>query len=108
MDSYWYFIKISTEIQQDFQCHTYNATFATYAMPITHTMPFVQPTLAIEADNAIYAIHAMPIMNTMPFLQFIQFQLCVQCHLCNTHNAHSDCNAITATLMLSKQTMPFM
>ena len=85
MDFFWCFIKISTEIQQDFQCHTYNATFATYAMPITHTMPFVQPTFAIEADNAIYAIHAMPIMNAMPFLQFIQLQLCMQCHLCNPH-----------------------
>ena len=101
MDFYWC-IFILTQFQMDFQCHfAFNATYAIYAMPIFHAIPFVQPNIAIEADNALYAIHAMPIMNTMPYLQFKQCQLCMQCHLCNTHNAHCACNAICATLMLS-------
>ena len=50
----------------------------------------------------------MPFMHTMPFVQFTQCQLCIQCHLCNSHNANCAYNAVYATdTMLIVHTRPF-
>ena len=51
----------------------------------------------------------MPFMHAMPFMQYMQCQLCIQFHLCNTNNAHFACNAVCAIqTMPIVHVMPFM